>query len=193
MRGKEKFSYIFCLILVIFYFLIEQHSLSVFYICLSISLICFLPTILNLQKSFPAPARSLPSSLTNTNSFFRFSLKAILNRSLPDLLRVGQISAEYSHNKFFSSFTTLTGCLNYISSSIMIWLPHVLLMKARTLKVRTTGVSAQRYSRYQKNVYEGGQLINSSFICSIHSFIYMHLMNSFCHSFLVSIYRETTW
>lgn len=120
MTGREKFNYIFCLILVIVYFLIEQHSLSVFYICLSISLICFLPTILNLQKSFPAPARSLPSSLTNTDSFFRFSLKAILNRSLPDLLRVGQICVEYSHNKFFFSFTTLMGCLNCIFSSIII-------------------------------------------------------------------------
>lgn len=104
-----------------YYFLIKLHSL------------CFLyqpfhfPNMLHSYS--PQPSKKFSSAWKVFRSSFNQQLlilqvsarMLLLQKSLPDLLRVGQVSVKYPHSKLFFSFTTFMGCLNYIVSSIIIW------------------------------------------------------------------------
>ena len=118
MRERERKSYPH-IVPRPYYFLIKLHSL--FCISLSISLTCHTPTVLNLQKIFPLPERSLRSLFNQHLLILQVSARRLLlQKSLPDLLRVGQVSVKYPHSKLFFSFTTFMGRLNYMVSSIII-------------------------------------------------------------------------
>lgn len=168
------------------------HSPCIFSTCFSVSPTYHLPTSWRPSEMLSFFLKSLcPLHLTDINLFFRVHFcEDHFTEVYPDLLGVGQAYVKHPRKKCFS-FTTLMACLNYIFSSVIIWLTYVLLLKTRTQKVRTalvtTGAPAQSlgYRSSSVNVYEWGQhtyrhLLIQLLISSL--FIYMYLLiNSFSH------------